>query len=225
MACVGNKVVCSPFALIGSIGVVCYVPNIQRLLENNLVDMHLFTAGKWKRTVDVVGDVTDEGKAKMREELVRLHGDFANHVKHHRPQLDTEEVCTGEAWSGREALGLGLVDELQSSDEYLASKMATHDVVKVRKAKKKKRGLLYMLLEDGSKVGGGTGIRGGLPAIFPLATRTLGALFRSAASPVQQLLQAISLSHPLAVPQWGGMFASGAGGVSQARFQHHSHMV
>ena len=154
MACVANRVVASPFSVIGSVGVVAYIPNFQRLLEKHDVDMHLFTAGKHKRTVDVVGPVTDEGKAKMQEELVRIHGLFKNHIGRHRPQIrdHMDEIATGEAWSGEEALGIGLVDEISSSDEYLARKMAHHDVIRVRKKKAPDNSLMKWVAGESNEV-------------------------------------------------------------------------
>ncbi|MCE5388088.1 MAG: protease SohB, partial [Acidithiobacillus sp.] len=51
MAAVAQKIVASPFALIGSIGVIAQVPNFHRWLKEHNVDFEQFTAGKYKRTV------------------------------------------------------------------------------------------------------------------------------------------------------------------------------
>ena len=64
--------VVSIFAIIGSIGVVTQIPNFQKFLNKNDIDAFLFTAGKHKRTVDVIGDVTEEGKAKLQEECTAI---------------------------------------------------------------------------------------------------------------------------------------------------------
>ena len=68
MACAANSVVATPFSLVGSIGVVMQLPNVSKLLKRNDVDFIQLTAGKWKRTVDVFTEVTEEGKQKAREE-------------------------------------------------------------------------------------------------------------------------------------------------------------
>ncbi|MGX8895250.1 S49 family peptidase, partial [Enterobacter cloacae] len=44
MACVADKIVAAPFAIIGSIGVVAQIPNIHRLLKKNDIDVELHTA-------------------------------------------------------------------------------------------------------------------------------------------------------------------------------------
>ena len=66
MACVADRVVASPFAFLGSIGVVAGLPNVHKLLEKNEVEYLLFTAGKFKRTVGVLTENTDEAKEKFQ---------------------------------------------------------------------------------------------------------------------------------------------------------------
>ena len=123
MASVGDTVCAAPFAVIGSIGVVTQIPNFQRFLNKHDIDAFVFTAGKHKRTVDVIGDVTEEGKDKLKSELEDMHRAFKDHVALARPKLKDriEEVATGEYWVAVQAKELGLVDEIMTSDEYLES--------------------------------------------------------------------------------------------------------
>lgn len=44
MACVADRIVAAPFAIIGSIGVVAQIPNFHRLLKKNDIDVELHTA-------------------------------------------------------------------------------------------------------------------------------------------------------------------------------------
>jgi len=119
MAAVAQRIVASPFALIGSIGVIAQVPNFHRWLKEHNVDFEQFTAGKYKRTVTLFGENSDEGREKLRQELAEIHLQFQELIARYRPQLDLEQVATGEAWLGEKALQLGLVDELASSDAWL----------------------------------------------------------------------------------------------------------
>ena len=119
MAAVANKVLAAPFAVIGSIGVVAQVPNVHRLLKKNDVDVEVVTAGKYKRTLTLLGENTEDGRQKFKEELEEVHLLFQEFVVANRPKLDIEAVATGEAWYGKRALQLGLIDELATSDEYL----------------------------------------------------------------------------------------------------------
>ena len=119
MAAVANKILAAPFAVVGSIGVVAQVPNVHRLLKKNDVDVEVITAGKYKRTLTVFGENTPEAKEKFTEELEDVHHLFQEFVTDYRPGLDIATVATGEAWYGKRAVDLNLVDELMTSDEYL----------------------------------------------------------------------------------------------------------
>lgn len=119
MASLGDKIVSAPFAIIGSVGVVAQLPNINRLLESHGVDVELHTAGEYKRTLTVMGKNTEEGRKKFKEDLDSIHTLFKQHIEKFRPKLDIEKVATGEYWFGHKALELDLVDELSTSDDYL----------------------------------------------------------------------------------------------------------
>jgi serine protease SohB len=119
MACVANRIIAAPFAVIGSIGVLAQIPNFNRALTERGVDFEQVTAGRYKRTVTMFGRTTDEDRAKLKEELEEVHVLFKRMVAQNRPQLDIEQVATGEHWYGSRALELKLVDEIGSSDDYL----------------------------------------------------------------------------------------------------------
>ncbi|MEY2341059.1 protease SohB [Acidithiobacillus sp. IBUN Pt1247-S3] len=129
MAAVARRIVASPFALVGSIGVIAQVPNFHRWLKEHNVDFEQFTAGKYKRTVTLFGENTEEGRHKLREELGEIHEQFRALIHRYRPQLDLEAVATGEAWLGERALDLGLVDELATSDAWIQRVAETQKVL------------------------------------------------------------------------------------------------
>ena len=131
MACVANRIVAAPFAVIGSIGVIAQVPNFHRLLEARGVDFEQITAGRYKRTVTMFGENTDADRAKLREELEEVHTLFKQVVATHRPALDIEAVATGEHWYGSRALELNLVDAVETSDDYLQRAAESADLYKV----------------------------------------------------------------------------------------------
>ena len=138
MACVGNRILAAPFAVLGSIGVVAQIPNFHKILKKNDVDYELLTAGEYKRTLTMLGENTEKGRQKFVEDLEDTHALFKDFIAEHRPQVDLAQVATGEVWLGTRALHIGLVDELQTSDEYLQSKVADADVLEVKFVQKKK---------------------------------------------------------------------------------------
>jgi serine protease SohB len=131
MACVADKIVAAPFAILGSIGVVAQVPNIHRLLERNTIDVELHTAGKYKRTLTMLGENTDEGREKFKQDLEDTHELFKRFVSTNRPVLDIETIATGETWYGSEAVENKLADSVMTSDAYLEQFYADYDVLQV----------------------------------------------------------------------------------------------
>ena len=132
MAVVAHHIVAAPFAILGSIGVVATLPNVNRALKKRDVDIELHTAGQHKRTLTVLGENTEEGREKFREQLEDVHGLFKAFVGRYRPDLDLEAVATGEHWYGTRALELGLADELLTSDDYLLRRLGEADLVAVK---------------------------------------------------------------------------------------------
>jgi serine protease SohB len=132
MACVADKIIAAPFAIVGSIGVMAQLPNFNKLLKRNDIDFELFTAGDYKRTVTMFGENNDKGRAKFKEELEETHVLFKSFVIGNRPSLDIENVATGEHWYGLDAINKGLIDHIQTSDDYLMSKIDTHKVFGVK---------------------------------------------------------------------------------------------
>lgn len=128
MACVADRIVAAPFAIIGSIGVVLQMPNFHRFLKGKEIDFELLTAGEHKRTLTLFGENSEPARAKAMEELEDTHALFKEFIGQHRPQLDVDRVSNGEHWFGTRALDLGLVDELSTSDDYLLQRMETHEV-------------------------------------------------------------------------------------------------
>ena len=153
MACIANEIVSAPFAVLGSIGVVAQIPNFKRKLKEKNIDFELYTAGQYKRTVTMFGENTEEGKATFEQELQQTHELFKHFVEKYRPQLNVELVATGEHWYGKDALELSLVDQLQTSDEYLLSLLTQHDVYMIDTRRKptfgEKLGLQAAQMADG----------------------------------------------------------------------------
>ena len=131
MACVANSIVAAPFAIIGSIGVVAQLPNFHRWLKKNNIDFEMLTAGEYKRTLTLFGENTTKGRQKFQEDLEKIHLAFRDFVLANRPNLDVSQVTTGEHWLATDALKLGLVDRLQTSDEFLNHRMAEFNAFKI----------------------------------------------------------------------------------------------
>ncbi|MEM7433265.1 MAG: protease SohB [Pseudomonadota bacterium] len=131
MACVASKIYAAPFAILGSIGVLAQIPNFHRLLDEKGIEFEQITAGKYKRTVTMFGENSEEDRAKLKEELEDVHTLFKEAVSRYRPDLDLDTVATGEHWYGTRALELGLADEIRTSDELLSDLAEQRELYKV----------------------------------------------------------------------------------------------
>ena len=140
MSCVASKIIAAPWALVGSIGVIAQLPNIHRLLKDNLIDFEMHTAGQFKRTLTVFGENTEEGRQKFISELEDLHIVFKDFVKENRPNVDAMKVSTGEVWQGQKALALGLIDAIQTSNDYLLNLSDKYNLYEVEYHEKKSLG-------------------------------------------------------------------------------------
>lgn len=129
MACVADKIIAAPFSIIGSIGVIAQIPNFHKILKKNDVDFEQITAGKYKRTLTMLGENTDEAREKMQQELEEVHDQFKEFVGTRRPDMDIDKVATGEHWLGKRAFELGLVDALLTSDDYLMAQREQSDIL------------------------------------------------------------------------------------------------
>nr|VFK66855.1 MAG: inner membrane peptidase. Serine peptidase. MEROPS family S49 [Candidatus Kentron sp. UNK]VFK70588.1 MAG: inner membrane peptidase. Serine peptidase. MEROPS family S49 [Candidatus Kentron sp. UNK] len=137
MACVANRIIAAPFAVVGSIGVIAQLPNFHRLLDKHGIDFEQIKAGDFKRTVTFFGKNTDKDREKMKEEIEDTHALFKEFVVENRPGLDVARISTGEHWYGTRALELNLVDELMTSDDYLLAASEKSDLYEVRYSAKK----------------------------------------------------------------------------------------
>ena len=137
MACVADHIIAAPFAIIGSIGVLAQIPNFNRFLKKHNIDFEQISAGKYKRTLTLFGENTNQDRARLQEELEDTHELFKMFVMDNRSKIDVEMIATGEHWYGTKAIELGLVDALQTSDDYLCEASETADIYEIKYIRKK----------------------------------------------------------------------------------------
>lgn len=146
MACVANTIVAAPFAVVGSIGVIAQLPNFHKVLKKHDVEFEQVTAGDYKRTLTLFGENTPEDRAKFQHDINEVHELFKQHVAENRPNLDINTVATGEVWYGQQALGLGLVDSISTSDDLIMQAAMSADVIRI--AYQPKQNMAYKLTHN-----------------------------------------------------------------------------
>ena len=133
MACVANRILAAPFAIIGSIGVIAQIPNFHKVLKKHDVSSPKQSAAAPSASLAP----TERYALKFREEIEDIHVLFKDFIKKHRPGIDIVKVSTGESWPGTRALENNLVDELKTSDDYLLENSRHADIYEVSYVSKK----------------------------------------------------------------------------------------
>jgi serine protease SohB len=103
LACAADEIVADPSSVVGSIGVVGGSFGFDKLIAKIGVERRLYTSGEHKAMLDPFLP-EDPGDVERLKNLQReIHEDFIALVKSRR---------AGKYWTGRRALGLGLVDAI-----------------------------------------------------------------------------------------------------------------
>lgn len=132
IAAAADTIIASPFAIIGSIGVVMTTPNLHRLLDHHLIDVEQVTAGEYKRTLDPLTPNSEAAKHKTKKDIEVIHQHFKNHITQYRSHVNIDEVATGSVWLAKDALSLNLIDALQSADDYLLTKLKNTTIIDIK---------------------------------------------------------------------------------------------
>ena len=149
MACLADRLVAAPFAIIGSIGVLVQLPNFHRVLKKYDVDYEIISAGEYKRTLTHFGEITNKGKDKVKEDVENIHQIFKDWVKTYRPSVEIDTIATGETWVGSQAKDRYMVDDIKTSDECVIEACETSEVYEIKFEIKKSLQLkLASLLEE-----------------------------------------------------------------------------
>lgn len=134
LACAADEIVAHPTSLVGSIGVVSQGFGLHGLLERFGVERRLYTAGANKSRLDPFLPEREDDVVWLRSMQTELHGMFRDWVCSRRgDRLVTgqHDLFTGEVWSGRRALELGLVDRLGTMRGEIAKRYPDAEIITV----------------------------------------------------------------------------------------------
>jgi protease-4 len=108
-----------PDTTTGSIGVIYTVINAQGLLQDIGVEVTTVTSGPNKDFGNPWGELTEEQRAILQTLVDESYAEFVRVVAEGRdiPEAEVRALADGRIYSGRQALALGLVDELGDLEE------------------------------------------------------------------------------------------------------------
>ncbi|WP_408876765.1 signal peptide peptidase SppA [Gluconobacter sphaericus] len=113
-----QHIVALPSTLTGSIGVLLQRPDVSAGLERLGIGMDAITSGAMKNQTDPTSALTPEGRQMLQELVNDLFGQFVSMVAEgrHLTEEKVRSLADGRAYTGRQAIALGLVDELGDED-------------------------------------------------------------------------------------------------------------
>lgn len=114
IAAAADRIVANPGSITGSIGVILQLPNLGGLLQKVGIKTTVIKAGENKDLGSMTRDLTEGERRILQEVLDDVHGQFIEAVAVGRriDRARVEPLADGRIFSGRQALALGLVDEL-----------------------------------------------------------------------------------------------------------------
>ena len=115
LACAGDEIFADENSIVGSIGVIAAGFGFVELIARHGVERRVHTAGAHKGMLDPFRPENPAEVERLLEVQRDMHESFISHVRRRRGRRlkgDDEVLFSGEFWSGRRAIALGLVDGL-----------------------------------------------------------------------------------------------------------------
>ncbi len=140
ISCAGDEIYANSSSIIGSIGVISASFGFKDLIQKIGVERRVYTAGKNKSTLDPFLEEKEEDIKRLKSIQLELHDDFIKVVETSRgsklKEPEKNNIFTGEFWTGKTALKLGLIDGIGNADQILKEKFG--DKVVIKKFEKQK---------------------------------------------------------------------------------------
>ena len=134
IACSGDEIFANSSSIIGSIGVISASFGFKDLIQKIGVQRRVYTAGKNKSTLDPFVDEKEEDVKRLKNIQLELHADFIKVVEKSRgsklKDVEKNNIFTGEFWTGKTALKLGLIDGIGNADQILKEKFGDKVIIK-----------------------------------------------------------------------------------------------
>ena len=153
LACAADEIVANPSSIVGSIGVISAGFGFQELIARYGVERRVHTSGERKAMLDPFQPEKEEDVARLKSLQAEIHDDFKKWVRERRSAKlkgDDATIFSGEFWTGRRGLELGLIDGLGD----LRSTLQARYGAKVRLPMIATRRSLFARFGLGSRVSG-----------------------------------------------------------------------
>ena len=156
IACAADEIVANPGTLVGSIGVILQIENIEELLKKIGLRRKIVKSGKYKDIGSMTRRMTAEEEAILQKFSDDIYGQFIDAVVEGR-NIEREEVlklADGRIFTGAQALELGLIDKLgnlQDAISLTSEMVGIEGEPRLIYPKKEKPSILDFIFEEAGK--------------------------------------------------------------------------
>ncbi len=113
LAVCADKIYVDESSIVGSIGVISASFGFHELLQKSGIERRLHTAGDDKSMLDPFLPEDPKDVERLHRIQKEVHTSFIDHVQRNRgEQIGEKDLFTGEFWTGKQAVDLGLADEV-----------------------------------------------------------------------------------------------------------------
>jgi protease IV len=126
-----NKIIANEASIVGSIGVIAEWYNYEELIKWAKLKAITLKAGEFKDTGSPTRDITPVEKQYLQSLIDDMHMQFIHQVAEGRGAKDEDirQIANGKVWTGKQALGLKLVDQI---GDFQAAVMDTAKAVGIK---------------------------------------------------------------------------------------------
>ncbi len=157
--CAGDELYADTSSIIGSIGVIYSGFGFVELIGKIGVERRVHTAGERKMTLDAFQPEKPEDIERLKSLQASIHEDFKGLVRDRRGrriEAAEAQLFTGEFWSGRQALELGLIDgimDVRTKMRELYGEKVRLQLVSAERGLFRRRSLGVLSVFDGAQFG------------------------------------------------------------------------
>lgn len=115
LACAGDEIICNPFSIVGSIGVVGGSFGFPKLMEKLGIERRVYTSGEHKVMLDPFQPEKPDEVKRIKAIQKDIHEQFIALVKERRGARlkgSDKTLFSGEFWTAHKAIDLGLADSV-----------------------------------------------------------------------------------------------------------------
>ena len=153
IACAANRIYANGGTVTGSIGVITQLTNFKDLAELAKVKMVTIKSGKYKDVGNPFKEFAEEDRLFFEQMILNIYEQFVQDIATARGMKleDVRAVADGRVFTGKQALDLGLIDELGTlydTADFLHKDLGLDGELNLIYPPKKKDDFLQQLMES-----------------------------------------------------------------------------